>query len=166
MQIQMVCGLVEDEQLRLDEQRARQADTHAPAAAVLLRRLGAHFVLIKLQTGQNGRGTRLGLVRCAGVRETHKKTTTHTLALSTFNLAQPLVDVLKRVVQKVVVVLLLIGLGVSSASVGIALSLLRGPVSARHTHTHTTQKHTRLLQLLGSLQHALLFILRLQTRYN
>jgi hypothetical protein len=61
VQVEVVGGLVQQQQVRLHKQRPRQAHTHAPAATEGAR--GAqHIGGLKGQPSQDGRGTRLGAV--------------------------------------------------------------------------------------------------------
>jgi hypothetical protein len=56
--IQVRSGLVEEEQVRLDEQRTGESDTHPPSTGHVLCRLG-HHLLGETETRENG--TCLGL---------------------------------------------------------------------------------------------------------
>ena len=60
--VEVVRRLVEEEEVGLHEERARQRDPHPPAAAVLARRLPLH-VAVEAEAAQQLRGARLGVVR-------------------------------------------------------------------------------------------------------
>eukprot|EP01085_Mycamoeba_gemmipara_P001179 Mycagemm_TRINITY_DN10306_c1_g3::TRINITY_DN10306_c1_g3_i1::g.1179::m.1179 type:complete len:134 gc:universal TRINITY_DN10306_c1_g3_i1:870-1271(+) len=63
LEIQVIVGLVEEQQVRLTEEGTCEGNAHAPATAILLCQLGAQLLHAKAQTCEDRRCSCLGPVR-------------------------------------------------------------------------------------------------------